>query len=115
MLAAAVGPSLTKLLHDQLDLMFAYGLSEPLRVALVAIGKFIPPLLRTLQGKQLIKTEVLLYILKNVIRETSGRHLAYSQWAELSAIGCTDWHHFSSSSYQQGLQYKSGECSTTII
>ena len=33
MLAAAVGPNLTKLLHDQLDLMFAYGLSEPLRQA----------------------------------------------------------------------------------
>lgn len=50
MLAAAVGPNLTKLLHDQLDLMFAYGLSEPLRQALVAIATHIPPLLKTIQG-----------------------------------------------------------------
>lgn len=50
MLAAAVGPNLTKLLHDQLDLMLACGLSEPLRQALVAIAKHIPPLLKTIQG-----------------------------------------------------------------
>lgn len=50
MLAAAVGPNLTKLLHDQLDLMFAYGLSEPLRQALMNIAKYIPPLLKTIQG-----------------------------------------------------------------
>lgn len=51
MLAAAVGPNLTKLLHDQLDLMLACGLSEPLRQALVAIAKHIPPLLKTIQGR----------------------------------------------------------------
>ena len=51
MLAAAVGPNLTKLLHDQLDLMFACGLSEPLRQALIAIAHHIPPLLKTIQGK----------------------------------------------------------------
>jgi FKBP12-rapamycin complex-associated protein len=51
MLAAAVGPNLTKLLHDQLDLMLACGLSEPLRHALVAIARHIPPLLKTIQGK----------------------------------------------------------------
>jgi len=50
MLASAVGPNLTKLLHDQLDLMFACGLSEPLRTALTAIGRHIPPLLKTIQG-----------------------------------------------------------------
>ncbi|KAG6820409.1 hypothetical protein H0H93_000916 [Arthromyces matolae] len=50
MLAAAVGPNLTKLLHDQLDLMLACGLSESLRQALVAIARYIPPLLRTIQG-----------------------------------------------------------------
>lgn len=54
MLASAVGPNLTKLLHDQLDLMFACGLSEPLRVALTAIAKYIPPLLRTIQGGLLL-------------------------------------------------------------
>jgi FKBP12-rapamycin complex-associated protein len=52
MLASAVGPNLTKLLHDQLDLMFACGLSEPLRQALVAIARQIPPLLKTIQGNQ---------------------------------------------------------------
>lgn len=50
MLASAVGPNLTKLLHDQLDLMFACGLSEPLRQALTAIVRHIPPLLKTIQG-----------------------------------------------------------------
>ena len=50
MLAQAVGPNLTKLLHDQLDLMFSCGLSEPLRQALVAIATHIPPLLKTIQG-----------------------------------------------------------------
>ncbi|KAF8892145.1 phosphatidylinositol 3-kinase [Infundibulicybe gibba] len=42
MLASAVGPNLTKLLHEQLDLMLACGLSEPLRQALVAIARYIP-------------------------------------------------------------------------
>ncbi|KXN92422.1 Phosphatidylinositol 3-kinase tor2 [Leucoagaricus sp. SymC.cos] len=50
MLAAAVGPNLTKLLHDQLDLMMGCGLSEPLQKALVIIAKHIPPLLKTIQG-----------------------------------------------------------------
>lgn len=50
MLAAAVGPNLTKLLHDQLDLMFSYGLSESLRQALVAIATHVPPLLKIIQG-----------------------------------------------------------------
>ena len=50
MIAQAVGPNLTKLLHDQLDLMFGCGLSEPLRQALVAVATHIPPLLKTIQG-----------------------------------------------------------------
>ncbi|KAI0032654.1 atypical/PIKK/FRAP protein kinase [Vararia minispora EC-137] len=53
MLASAVGPNLTKLLHDQLDLMFACGLSDPLRQALVAIASHIPPLLKTIQDRLL--------------------------------------------------------------
>ncbi|PCH36202.1 atypical/PIKK/FRAP protein kinase [Wolfiporia cocos MD-104 SS10] len=53
MLAQAVGPNLTKLLHDQLDLMFACGLSEPLRQALTAIATHIPPLLKTIQDRLL--------------------------------------------------------------
>lgn len=50
MLASAVGPNLTKLLHDQLKLMFDCELNEPLHQALVAIAKHIPPLLKTIQG-----------------------------------------------------------------
>lgn len=59
MLAAAVGPNLTKLLHDQLDLMLACGLSDPLRNALVAIAKYIPPLLKTIQGMVLSSISVI--------------------------------------------------------
>lgn len=50
MLAKAVGPNLTKLLHDQLDLMFACGLSGALISALKEITTNIPPLLKTIQG-----------------------------------------------------------------
>ncbi|XP_006461830.1 hypothetical protein AGABI2DRAFT_151451 [Agaricus bisporus var. bisporus H97] len=53
MLAAAVGPNLTKLLHDQLDLMMSCGLSEPLKNALAIIAKHIPPLLQTIQDRLL--------------------------------------------------------------
>ena len=60
MLASAVGPNLTKLLHDQLDLMFAYGLSESLREALVAIARYIQPLLKTIQGPQLTFTQFII-------------------------------------------------------
>jgi FKBP12-rapamycin complex-associated protein len=51
MLAAAVGSNLTKLLHDILDLMFAYGLSEHLRQCLTHISVYIPPLLGAIQGE----------------------------------------------------------------
>ncbi|KAH8093828.1 FAT-domain-containing protein [Cristinia sonorae] len=60
MLASAVGPNLTKLLHDQLDLMFAFELSEPLHQALVAIARHIPPLLRTIQDRLLNLLSVIL-------------------------------------------------------
>ncbi|KAJ6518876.1 phosphatidylinositol 3-kinase [Mycena sanguinolenta] len=53
MLAAAVGPALTKWLHDVLDLMFNCGLSEPLRDALVAITANIPPFLKPVQERLL--------------------------------------------------------------
>ncbi|KAI0036252.1 armadillo-type protein [Vararia minispora EC-137] len=53
MLASAVGPNFTKLPHDQLDLMFACGLSDPLRQALVAIASHIPPLLKAIQDRLL--------------------------------------------------------------
>ncbi|KAF8309257.1 phosphatidylinositol 3-kinase [Clavulina sp. PMI_390] len=53
MLAAAVGSNLTKLLHDVLDLMFAYGLSEHLRTCLGHITVHIPPLLGAVQERLL--------------------------------------------------------------
>lgn len=53
MLASAVGPNLTKLLHDQLDLIFDSQLSEPLRLALESIARHIPPLLKTIQDRLL--------------------------------------------------------------
>lgn len=56
MLASAVGPNLTKLLHDQLDLMLSCGLSEPLVQALAAIANYIQPLLKTIQGMHLYVT-----------------------------------------------------------
>ncbi|KAI0793741.1 atypical/PIKK/FRAP protein kinase [Fomes fomentarius] len=60
MLAQAVGPNLTKLLHDQLELMFNCGLSEPLRQALVAIATHIPPLLKTIQDRLLDTLSIIL-------------------------------------------------------
>lgn len=50
MLAAAVGPALTKWLHDVLELMFNCGLSQPLQEALVAIATNIPPFLKPIQS-----------------------------------------------------------------
>ncbi|KAJ7435254.1 FAT domain-containing protein [Mycena latifolia] len=50
LLAAAVGPMLTMLLHDHLHLLFAAGLSESLRVCLGQIARAIPPLLGVVQG-----------------------------------------------------------------
>jgi len=66
MLASAVGPNLTKLLHDQLDLFFACGLSEPLRQALMAIARNIPPLLKTIQG---VLVDVTRAVLTNTISD----------------------------------------------
>lgn len=51
MLATALGPNLTRHMHEVLDLMFQWGLTEPLRQALVVIARHIPPLLRSIQGQ----------------------------------------------------------------
>ncbi|CAK5264818.1 unnamed protein product [Mycena citricolor] len=53
LLAAAVGPTLTILLHDHLHLLFAAGLSESLRVCLAQIARSIPPLLGVVQERLL--------------------------------------------------------------
>ena len=51
MLTKAVGPMLTRQMHEVLDLMFPWGMSEPLYNALQVIAEDIPPLLRTVQGE----------------------------------------------------------------
>lgn len=51
MLAQSVGQALTKHMHELLDLMFAYGLSPALEVALTQLGRDIPPLLPEIQGE----------------------------------------------------------------
>ncbi|KAJ7032195.1 phosphatidylinositol 3-kinase [Mycena alexandri] len=60
LLAAAVGPTLTMLLHDHLPLLFVIGLSESLRACLGAIARAIPPLLGVIQDRLL---DLLSYIL----------------------------------------------------
>lgn len=51
MLTSSVGPMLTRQMHEVLDLMFPWGLSEALFHALEVIGGHIPPLLKTIQGE----------------------------------------------------------------
>ncbi|TPX38402.1 hypothetical protein SeMB42_g06762 [Synchytrium endobioticum] len=53
MLATAVGPALTRYIHELLDLMFAAGLTEPLRQALADLVNNIPPLLSNIQERLL--------------------------------------------------------------
>ncbi len=50
-LATAVGPHLTKYMHELLDLMFACGLSMHLVQALERLVISVPPLLRNVQGE----------------------------------------------------------------
>ncbi|KAJ3215347.1 phosphatidylinositol kinase- protein kinase tor1 [Dinochytrium kinnereticum] len=51
MLANAVGPALTKYMHELLDQMFATGLSEALRSALVEVARCIEPLRPTIEER----------------------------------------------------------------
>jgi len=60
MLATAVGQALTKYLHDLLELMFACGLTEPLRQALVDLAHNIPPLLPVIQERLLNLLSIIL-------------------------------------------------------
>ncbi|KAJ9098776.1 hypothetical protein QFC19_006252 [Naganishia cerealis] len=53
MLASALGPNMTKYMHEVLDLMFQWGLTEQLRQALVVIARHIPPLLESIQDRLL--------------------------------------------------------------
>jgi FKBP12-rapamycin complex-associated protein len=60
MLAAAVGPNLTRLLHDQLDLIFTNEFNEHVCNALAAIAKSIQPVLRSIQDRLLEKLSMIL-------------------------------------------------------
>lgn len=60
MLAAAVGPNLTKLLHEQLDLIFAHEFNEHVRSSLAACVISIPPLLKPIQDRLLETLSLLL-------------------------------------------------------
>jgi FKBP12-rapamycin complex-associated protein len=50
MLTTSVGPSLTSQMHEILDLMLPWGISEALFHALEVIASHIPPLLPTIQS-----------------------------------------------------------------
>ncbi|KAL7421428.1 phosphatidylinositol kinase-related protein kinase tor1 [Cryptotrichosporon argae] len=60
MLTTAVGPMLTRQMHETLDLMFPWGLSDALWHALEVIASHIPPLLRTIQDRLLEALSVIL-------------------------------------------------------
>ena len=53
MVTTSVGPMLTRVMHEVLDLMFPWGLSDALYNALQVISRHIPPLLRTIQERLL--------------------------------------------------------------
>jgi FKBP12-rapamycin complex-associated protein len=51
MLTTAVGPMLTSSMHEVLDIMFPWGISDALYHALTTIANHIPPLLPTIQSE----------------------------------------------------------------
>jgi FKBP12-rapamycin complex-associated protein len=51
MLTTAVGPMLTSSMHEVLDIMFPWGISDALYHALTTIANHIPPLLPTIQSQ----------------------------------------------------------------
>jgi FKBP12-rapamycin complex-associated protein len=61
MLAIAVGPTLTKYMHELLDYMFAGGLTDSLQRALVDLSTNIPPLLPNIQERLLDMLSVILF------------------------------------------------------
>jgi FKBP12-rapamycin complex-associated protein len=61
MLAIAVGPALSKYMHDLLDCMFAVGLTDALRNALSDLARHIPPLLSTIQERLLDVLSLVLF------------------------------------------------------
>jgi phosphatidylinositol kinase/protein kinase (PI-3 family) len=86
MLASAMGPHLTKLLHEQIELMFECDLSDCLHQALVAITKHIPPLLKTIQGMLgLLRSHFIDLILD---RAPFGQAINNPEWEKLQTSWC---------------------------
>lgn len=54
LLVIAVGPVITKFMHEILDLMFQFGLSDALTTAALDLSTHIPPLNSAIQGLHLI-------------------------------------------------------------
>lgn len=50
-MVVAVGPAMTKFMHEILDVMFQFGLSDSLCVAAMDLSVNIPPLHFTIQSK----------------------------------------------------------------
>lgn len=76
MLAIAVGPNLTKYMHELLDHMFACGLSQPLRQALVDLAAHIPPLLPSIQERLLNVLSLILCEQNYVAPGAPTRHVS---------------------------------------
>lgn len=90
MLASALGPSMTKYMHEVLDLMFQWGLTEQLRQALVVIARHIPPLLESIQGT--LESENALcsgLIQRCLFRPIAQSAVDDSEWQALQTSRCT--------------------------
>lgn len=81
MMTSAVGPMLTRQMHEILDLMFPWGLSDALYHALEVISGNIPPLLRTIQGK--LETRRL----QLTVRPLAGNSVRHPDWTLVPSAG----------------------------
>lgn len=80
MLTTAVGPMLSRQMHDILDLMFPWGLSDALYHALEVIASHIPPLHRTIQGESVVDSADL--------RSPTREPVTDTHWPLFQGIGC---------------------------
>ena len=81
MLAISLGPALTKHMHELLDYMFAIGLTESLRSALVDLSTNIPPLLPTIQERLLDVLSINLFSRSYVHPGAPGKSQMYPNLA----------------------------------
>ncbi|KAJ3227345.1 phosphatidylinositol kinase- protein kinase tor1 [Clydaea vesicula] len=83
MLATAVGPALTKYMHELLDLMFYYGLNEQLHQVLIDLISYLPPLLPSIQDR-------LLHIISSILVSQAYRTpSSYPAFKEKNSKGDT--------------------------